>query len=337
MYIKLFFSLGISLVFIWGIGALLLTSPTVCVWDDELGIAIPQFGTQKQERGENWITATYGPRGLEAIDAWRSFQPGPKWLIFGDSYIEANMVAPEDRLQAQLTHLGHPAVGVGISGIGCVEYNHLMIIYNQVIPDVVGNILLIADISDILPPTGTTQFSDLKPSYSFRKIEGNRGKISYRFKMMAFRSLLKKLQALRTQGLDFKGNHWHRACVPEAVTAGDTSYYEEYWRQMLSALLSNAPNEKLMIVYAPTVPNICGNDVSMANADEAIMHRFSVVCQEFKLTGGGIVDLGPQFCEYTIRTQKFPRGFFNTRPGAGHLNRIGHRLAAEAIAEILEQ
>ena len=329
-------ALLLSVLIAWGIGAVALTSPTVCVTNQTLGMAVPKAGSYKQEREENWVSFHYGEEGLEASDALRARQEGEKALLFGDSYVEASMVAPQERMQARLSESGLPCIGIGISGNSCVEYHHLMGIYNQLISNVTTNIILIADISDILPPKGTTDFLSLKPSYPFRKVEGRLGELSYRFRLMAFRNVLKKTMTAWHNGLDWRGNHWLKLKADDTLEEPvDTSHYEEYWKNMLSALKTKAPQGRLMVVYAPIVPSIRDNAISTKNDDEELIQRFANVCRSYDLIGGGIVDVSEKLCDYTSQTKRFPRGFFNTRPGAGHLNSEGHRLVAEAIREVL--
>jgi hypothetical protein len=332
--LKILLSFLLSLVPLWLLGAIFLTSPTVCRWDDSLGLPIPVAGTCKQEREENWNSFIFGQLGLEKNDAERL--ASAEVLIFGDSYIEADMVSPQERMQNKLSEMGIPAVGIGVSGNSCVENYHLMGIYNKLVPNVTTNVILIADITDILPPERTTDFLSLKPAYPFRKIEGRLGEISYYLRLMAFRNLLKKAKMACHNCLDWQGNHWRDNVTNiESKECLDTSHYEEYWRNMLSALKNQAPNGRLMIVYVPIVPSIQDNSLSTSNDDAEIIRRFSKVCVDFNLIGGGLIDISPRLCDYASCTRRLPRGFFNTKPGAGHLNGDGHRLVANAISEVL--
>ena len=252
-----------------------------------------------------------------------------------DSYVEANMVAPEDRIQAQLSAKGTPCIGIGISGNRCVEYNHLMNIYDHIISNVHTNILLIADISDILPPNKTTDFKSLRPVYPFRKIEGKLGFLSYRLRLMAFRNILKKTEICFRNGLDFTGNHWRREKTYTLDTSSHKQYYEAYWRDMLNTLKISSNDKKLLIVYVPIVPRIQNNAIITEDKETEIFKQFDKVSHEFGLVGNGILNLEKRFCDFTLTTHQFPRGFFNTCPGEGHLNADGHRIVAEAIIEEL--
>ena len=333
--LRIFIAFFISLLTIWFLGAFLLTTPTICQKDEIVGIPVPIPGTMKRERKENWNTFYYGELGLEVSDAQRAITMSPKFLLFGDSYVEANMVAPEERIQAHLSAMGTSCIGIGISGNRCVEYNHLMNIYNHTIANVQANILLIADISDILPPNKTTDFKSLHPVYPFRKIEGKLGFLSYRLRMMAFRNILKKTEICFRKGLDFTGNHWRRKRTNVPDTSSYKLYYEAYWRDMLNTLKTSSNNKKLLIVYAPIVPRIQNNAIITEDKETEIFQHFDKVSHEFGLVGNGILNLEKRFCDFTQTTHRFPRGFFNTFPGEGHLNADGHRIVAEAIREEL--
>lgn len=278
-------SICLSLALAWILGAIFLTSPTLCRWNEALGLPVPVSGTLKQEREENWTHFRYGALGLEANDAQRSSSAEPKVLIFGDSYIEADMVNPAERIQACITEMGIPAVGVGVSGNSCVEYHYLMGIYNKAISNVATNVILIADISDILPPKRVDDFKSLKPAFPFRKMEGRIGELSYRLRLMAFRNILKRARTAWHDGLDFSGNQ----CLFHVDThkgIKDTSHYEAYWHSMLDALKSQAPKGRLMIVYAPIVPSIRGNAISHANDDKEVIRRFTQVANSYNIIGG---------------------------------------------------
>ena len=257
---KIFMSFFLSLLPIWILGAIFLSGPIVFQWDDTLGLPVAIEGTKKQERTENWNTFSYGKFGLEASDAQRAESKTSKYLLFGDSYVEANMVAPKDRIQARLSAMGLPCVGIGIVGGNCVEYNHLMDIYNHALANVHANILLIADISDILPPNQEKDFKSQKITYQFRKIEGRFGLLSYRLRLMAFRKILKNTELYFHHGIDYTGNHWCQKKKPKSNESNNMQNYEAYWRDMLHTLKATSPNGNLLIVYAPILLHLRHHD-----------------------------------------------------------------------------
>ena len=55
------------------------------------------------------------------------------------------------------------------------------------------------------------------------------------------------------------------------------------------------------------------------------------------VNGIRLLDMRPVFVEYYNLHQELPYGSVNTRPGNGHLNKLGHRLIAEALIPYLEE
>ena len=45
----------------------------------------------------------------------------------------------------------------------------------------------------------------------------------------------------------------------------------------------------------------------------------------------------PAFVEYYEHNKEVPYGFSNTKPGNGHLNKLGHRLIAEALIPYIKE
>ena len=45
----------------------------------------------------------------------------------------------------------------------------------------------------------------------------------------------------------------------------------------------------------------------------------------------------PVFAQYYEEHKEIPYGFANTKPGNGHLNKLGHRLVAETLITYIEE
>ena len=73
---------------------------------------------------------------------------------------------------------------------------------------------------------------------------------------------------------------------------------------------------------------INNNELVLKNPDSAKSKQCSHVCAEYNI---GFIDVSARFLDYFKKTGRFPRGFFNSRPGSGHLNAAGHRIVAKAI------
>ncbi len=99
------------------------------------------------------------------------------------------------------------------------------------------------------------------------------------------------------------------------------------------AATKNSPSTRLLIVYAPTVPRIHQGRVLFEPEDISFGDDLKTACGE---NGIDFIDLGNAFRTYYQRTGKFPRGFFNTPPGEGHLNGQGHAIAAKEITRYID-
>ena len=93
---------------------------------------VPKAGTFKQERDENWVTSHFGDWGLEKNDSRKIARGDVKTVIIGDSYIEANMIPPEQRMQHWV---GDDAIGIGFSGFDFDDYLEILPKYLKYAPN----------------------------------------------------------------------------------------------------------------------------------------------------------------------------------------------------------
>lgn len=106
---------------------------------------------------------------------------------------------------------------------------------------------------------------------------------------------------------------------------------EDYLGQQITALVEAYSGCAVVLLVVPNAPRIVDGSVSFdATAD-----------QEFVLDAGsyGLVTvLFPlqQFTELYRSEYILPRGFLNSSPGTGHLNREGHHILGQFLADFLE-
>lgn len=309
----------LATILVWLVGMVFLESPIIYQYDPSLQLIIPTNGTFKQTRSENWQYHRYGKLGLETRDAAKLDIPEPKTLIFGDSYIEANMVAGEDRMQ---NYLIKPAIGIGFSGFDFQDYLQVIPHYLQTIGNVKNIIIFIGDINDLTVSENT-------PKVNFQTISNPIDKVSYDTRIYAFRAIIRKW---RQAQLDFIGNASFRQHDSETRTSSNCDDLGQYFTTCLRQLKSIGPYH-FLIVYAPIIPKIEGNSIIFQDKNKEIMERFGEICRNNDV---GYINLEADFIEYFKQTGKFPRGFFNTPIGEGHLNREGHRIAGVRIQKFLE-
>ena len=86
----------------------------------------------------------------------------------------------------------------------------------------------------------------------------------------------------------------------------------------------------ITFVYCPPVPLLRNGRAGLDDPESALTQVFAELCAG---AGIGFVDMTPVFARLYEKETALARGFSNSVPGRGHLNRTGHRLVAEAIAE----
>ncbi len=318
---KFLFAFGISTLLIWLIGAVFLTSPSQYEYDSAVGEVVRKSGTGKQERGENWVCSQSGVHGLEIHDAEKLKSGNDKILVFGDSYIEANMVAWQERMQNQIHLPRTDVIGIGFSGAGMDEYIQRIQTYSTIIPNIRVSVIFIGDTSDILPGNSS--------SAAFAKVSTRADLLSYKFHLSAFRRIIRHWRL--KERLDFAGSLGRRLPKHDAEksVSSSNSDLSGYWYEILVKLKLATKEQNLLIVYAPTVPHIEGNRILMTdNSGGVNVERFQELCREQNIP---FISLQQSFIEDYKKSGQFARGFFNTIPGRGHMNKRGHALAGEAI------
>lgn len=305
---------------VWGIGAYFLTSPTQYIHHEKLDDVICRPGSFKQERNENWVTSTFGEYGLETHDAAKLTGSNDKYLIMGDSYIEAHMIPGAERMQNRIGIQGMDFIGIGFSGSGIDDYIVKYRKYSSVIPRAKGCILFIGDITDIFPNNST--------SASFAKVSGKFDRISYKWRLYAFRRILKNGMT-RLKELDFHGSFFPSPKLSRLPAPEPPIDPRAFWEQRLRELKAAVHSGTLLIVYAPTVPRIVNNAVLLTDEHQDTINAFRETCEKLEIP---LLFLQEAFINEYEQSGKFPRGFFNTPIGMGHLNSIGHSLAAKKIA-----
>lgn len=106
-------------------------------------------------------------------------------------------------------------------------------------------------------------------------------------------------------------------------------------KELLNTMLSKTKETcdksdvELIIVYHPTLYVDAQNQVSV-NYNKTDMNTFEDICRQ---NGIVFVNMEEDFIEHYRETNELPHGFINTKPGDGHLNRIGHELIAIRLKE----
>lgn len=124
-----------------------------------------------------------------------------------------------------------------------------------------------------------------------------------------------------------------RSLATKPVPPKIDSEYESFLNQFLSKAASGVSSSgaKLIIFYHPTT--IIDEDGNMINTtDQDALTAFREACDK---NGIIFVDMTPDFEKLYEEEHILAHGFINTAVGTGHLNKYGHKVIAERLAEVI--
>ena len=328
--VKFFVGGFIAWLVIWCAGAILLTSPTLYRFDDRLGFASRAAGSYKQERHENWVTNYFCELGFGKDDSNKLHSTKPKIVIYGDSYIEAAMIPGASQMQNLVSCRDFDALGMGYSGIGAPEYCFLMRRLPLVIKGIHWHVIFVGDVYDFRGVDPRICREDTPGSLPM-KSSSALDSISAKYRLFSLRAIMRQWKRNK---LDWLGNHWMRTEQNRTEQNRTEHSLSDICQELKQAALKNAPESRLLIVYAPTAPRIHQGKILFVPADITFGDELKAACRN---TGVDFMNLHHDFCEHYKKTGKFPRGFFNTPPGEGHLNEDGTAIAAAAITRYIDE
>ena len=91
--------------------------------------------------------------------------------------------------------------------------------------------------------------------------------------------------------------------------------------------IANRIDNRLLLIYAPDVPQVFGSHSSTNEVDVA----FNELVKGLIAESLDVIDMRPGFTHLYETDHLLPRGFSNSYPGLGHLNQIGNRLISESF------
>jgi hypothetical protein len=132
--------------------------------------------------------------------------------------------------------------------------------------------------------------------------------------------------------LTYSAFRWNR--VNEAVQAREgNSRGDDPIEQIIpeiKLLFAAYPNSKIILLVLPYVPNIADNQLLWTDPEEEALLQTLAAMDNLV-----VVYPAKEFQNLYARQSIFPRGFNNTLPNFGHLNRYGHTAVAEALVNAL--
>ena len=89
----------------------------------------------------------------------------------------------------------------------------------------------------------------------------------------------------------------------------------------------------IIIFYAPHLPVIINDKIDYTDCKKPTVNLFATICKRNNID---FIDLSEKFIKLHRNRGKFARGFFNSEPGKGHFNKLGHELIAKEIFHYLK-
>jgi hypothetical protein len=354
---------GVSVVLIWAITAVFSPNVVPEQWSPELARNVRAAGWTVTERTEGWASSSVGEFGLLGV-SFPSIRDRPKVLIWGDSFIEAVQVADDEKMHRRLSRLletdsGLEGVGIGEPWWSVADHLFRIPAYEAALKHVRLHVIHLYSLEDTLPdqyPGARVSLFLSEPDLHFEKYDNESHELEsprpaarasdslYRMRLHFFLHLRTRLARIaRLEGLRFApgiqrpsageaGAHraWNRFLDPAWSSSAPP---EEAWRFLLREL-DAATDVPILFVYAPPTPALDHGRMVFDNPEKPHAARFASLCRE---QGFGFLSLEDGFVRFVGEAGRFPKGFQNSRPWEGHYNSEGHRLAAEAIHEWIQE
>jgi hypothetical protein len=108
-------------------------------------------------------------------------------------------------------------------------------------------------------------------------------------------------------------------------------FLPELTEKQLQILINTSKGTPLILILLPSTPYISGDELQMTESEYDQMKE--IIARHPEIT---IIDPLPEF-EKLVSAGHLPRGFFNSEPGKGHLNKYGNEIVGQLLAKAIEQ
>jgi hypothetical protein len=347
---KLTLNMVVAFVVVYVIAYCFHNTELLYQWEPALNRFAIKPGTVHRYRSEGWGTSTIGKYDVQEIQDI-SKAKGPKLVIWGDSNIEAFQIDGDQKVPQVLTGMasngGAPflAFEVGHSGDCIADYYFSIPKYERLVSDIRAHVIVISGVGDVLPDTSEWPNSLFLSSPTLRLIEGHpfaprpsMERIKTYIHGLGFDFLIKlygKVIRLKPQFLPAsrKKKTPNESEEGTVIDSAVTNRRKEAWDFLLSRLRAQT-KVPIIVVYCPKVPDIRRGKISFDDKHKDLMDAFGAACRSHRI---GFVNTEESFVDYFRSTQRFPRGFPNSRLAEGHLNAEGHRLLSARIFQYINQ
>lgn len=335
--------LALSFTVAWAAGAVFLDTVQPVALDPAVDRYMPEPGTAMRYRSEGFARTTAGEHGLRSLPGGL-LPRGGKVIFWGDSYVEALQVDDAGHMDQVFTRLADRSglalsgVALGVSGDGIIDDLFRLRPYAPVFSPVALHVFVVAEIDEFLPdaphPGHCELRSEPEPRLIFGTAEypGSHLRYGHAVRALELTGPYRILRKALATALRFAPGP-AEAPRPAPAAVKDPAR-QAAAQDFLLATLRSQTSEPMLVVFLPVVPRLSGGTVSSGTPEEAAVAEVKDACQR---NGIAFLDLGPEFLAFHEATGRFPRGFFNSPPGQGHLNEDGHRLVAEAVLRHLKE
>ena len=288
-----------------------VVSPAVVQHDAELGaIKAGDVNILRSYEGfSRYRTDRYGMNNDALPDVW----PEARWLVLGDSFVEAEQVMRSENFVSRLNREGQRLVyNAGISG---ADPRYFPVLLQRLLPVLKPTrLILCVNGGDLLalerlrlphhtPPEGLKSL--LQPLFAHSALMTH---LNWKYKPV--------LQAW-----------WEKLHTAKMVdSAGETHDVQSeiaHWQSTLATLQKQSI--PMLVVVMPSI-RYTSHGVLKADSEAAELMALSA-----QVMGVDVLRTEPAFMDDFARSHRVALGFANSELGHGHLNVVGHELLAALI------
>ena len=328
-----------ALLIAWAAGMWFCDSTTVVVWNDDLQEWTFDPAFVRHHRTEGWGSTVFGPHGEIGPLRFTDHPDPDRYVLWGDSYIEAYHVGDAQKMQNLINRdwaVAHPddplnVTAMGSSGWRLSDYVRLVPRYEALTGVPAGHLIVLQSFQDLtVDPT----LAEPLPVEQYRRKTAPSFQSWRRFlrewRLSGLRAFVHELKWMRIRWTPGPAEEPVFAYVPPPFH--DTQETWDYLAMCLDRLAAD-PEAPCTVVWMPDTPAVTDQGIQLEPEGRAVWERLAQMARE---RGLGFVSLEPTLREHHERTGGFAYGFANTFPGRGHLNADGHRLVADVLIDTLE-
>jgi len=320
---------------VWFAGPWIVNSILVRVNDAELAAITLREGDVIRWRSEGWASTLVGPHGRPG---WKPNQASKRIVIWGDSQVEGFCVNDSEKISNQVIRIAQEQYGqsldcvpMGRSGADASDWNRMLSAADELWQPI-AHVWIITELADLTALSNDAVLDN----GSWQAESPTAVVLAKKLHAEAAFQTVRNVMLEPTSGAR-RSLRWSVGPVRDASDAALTVTMSQDTANIFTnvlkrlKLVSEQVDQRLLIVYAPSVPRILDRVVT-THPDDASWDAFATLLAESNIDA---IDMRGAFIDGYRVDGRMPRGFHNGTPSFGHLNAFGNRLVAAAIAERL--